>query len=292
MRKQFFATLHRLMADDKRIVLLLGGVGAWAARDIQRDYPGRCYDLGLREQAIIGMAAGMAKAGLLPVVYGIAPFFVERAFEQIKVDIGYNRMKVILVSVGASFDYAKSGATHHCPGDIATLYQVPGLRLVVPGTARELDELFIQAIEDDASCYFRLSEQVNEKMHSVLDGNGCALIGNSPFSSLIIAVGPALEWTLKAIGNMAVTVLYFQAIKPFDFDLVYRYLNGNKIFLVEPYYPVLAQEIMQAARKPVQVRSLGVPREFLGIYGTIEEQQAAAGLSPENIRREYLEFCK
>lgn len=156
MRNTLFATLHKLMSADPHLVLLITDVGEYAAREIARDYPDRFYNLGISEQAIIGVAAGMAKAGMIPVVYGIAPFIVERAYEQIKLDIGHNHCRVILVTVGATKDYDFEGPTHQCPYDLQILKYIPNLRLVAPESCAELTVSIIQAINREDATYIRL----------------------------------------------------------------------------------------------------------------------------------------
>lgn len=156
MRAAFFDALHKLMGEDSRIVLLIGDVGEYAARQIAADYPGRFYNLGISEQAIIGMAAGLARGGLVPVVYGIASFFVERAYEQIKLDIGLNQCRVILVTVGSGDEYAFEGPTHQCEYDIQLLRYIPFIYPVIPKTPYEIGRLLTEAANRQKATYIKL----------------------------------------------------------------------------------------------------------------------------------------
>jgi transketolase len=86
MRKQFTKTIEEIVATDEKSVLLLGDIGVFGFRNSLEKYPARAYNIGILEQATISMAAGLAKTGLIPIVHTIAPFIVERAFEQLKDD--------------------------------------------------------------------------------------------------------------------------------------------------------------------------------------------------------------
>lgn len=108
MRKQFGKTIVKLAQKDERIVLLIGDVFQ-EMEDFVIKFPDRFFNLGLTEQSIISIAAGMAIQGLRPVVYSLTPFLLERPFEQIKIDIDEQNLSVMLVG---NADYPTHGATH------------------------------------------------------------------------------------------------------------------------------------------------------------------------------------
>src|SRR5580698_9122617 len=133
MRKQFVDTIADVMKNDEQLVVLLGDIGVHGFRQVFADYPKRIYNIGILESSTVSTASGLAMAGLIPVVHTIAPFLVERSYEQLKVDFGYQEVNGNFVSVGSSYDYAALGCTHHCPGDVAILKQIPGMSIIVPG---------------------------------------------------------------------------------------------------------------------------------------------------------------
>ena len=284
MRKQFVRTVEELMGKDNRLVLLLGDISVFGFRNAFERHPDRTYNFGVCEQAMTGLGAGLAKAGCLPILHTIAPFLVERCFEQIKVDLCYQKLPANIVSVGASYDYAALGCTHHCPGDVAVLRVLPGMEIVVPGTPAEFDRLFRTAYANPNPTYFRLSERSNPQTYEVEFGRANVL--KKGRQATVIAVGPALPAVLAAVQDLDVTVLYYTTVAPFDGDTLRQNCDSRKVVLVEPYYQgVLVADIHTAlGLMPLAIDALGVPRRFLTNYGTMEQHDEALGLTPAAIR--------
>ncbi len=140
MRNLFPKIVMDLMDKDERVVVLLGDIGVHAFRDIFAKYPTRCYNIGIMEQTMVGMAAGLAMAGFVPIVHTISPFLVERAFEQIKDDFGYQEL--IGTFVGVDVSGQNYGLTHECPYDVDLLKHVKGMRTFIPTDAHNFDVEF------------------------------------------------------------------------------------------------------------------------------------------------------
>ena len=92
MRQQFTATVTALEEKNERVILLLNDIGVWAFRHLKAQYPNRVHNLGILEQASIGVSAGLALTGYIPIFHTIAPFIVERGYEQLKDDFGYQKL--------------------------------------------------------------------------------------------------------------------------------------------------------------------------------------------------------
>jgi transketolase len=285
MRKQFVKTLEQLLNRDESLVLLLGDIGVFGFKNAFERFSDRVYNIGILEPATVSLASGLAKTGLIPVLHTIAPFLVERAFEQIKVDFGYQEMGGNFVSVGASYDYASLGCTHHCPGDVGALQNIPGMEIVVPGTSAEFDALFQEAYANGRPTYYRLSERENQHSQEVSFGKANLLKKGT--LATVVAVGPVLPHVLPAVEDLDVTLLYYSTVAPFDHRTLHDNLAASgKVLLVEPFYSgTLSHQVLQAARsKPVTVDFVGVPNQFLTSYGRAEEHDDYIGLSADNIR--------
>ena len=140
MRQQFPKTVLEIMDKDERVVVLLGDIGVHAFREVFKKYPKRCFNMGICEQSMVGCAAGLAMAGFIPIVHTIEPFLVDRAFEQIKLDFGYQELKGNIVGVDVSETAPNLGYTHQCPYAIRHMLDVKGMNTFEPKTTLELAE--------------------------------------------------------------------------------------------------------------------------------------------------------
>jgi transketolase len=272
-----------LLEEDERVVILLGDIGVFAFRDCFQRFPDRVHNVGILEQSMVGIAAGLAHEGLIPVVHSIAPFVVERPFEQIKIDFGYQHLAGNIVSVGASFDYAALGATHHCPGDVGLLLSVPGTEIVVPGTAAEFTSLYREAYGSKALTYFRLSERSNRDSRNVVFGEAdCVRRGAG---CTIVAVGPLLDVALDAAEKCDATVVYYTTLSPFDGDTLRSASSSGRVLVLEPFYEgTLTHLVSSALSGPTVIRSVGVPRSFRHEYGQREDHERAVGFTVEHVQ--------
>lgn len=141
MRKQFPLSVMDLMDRDEKVVVLLGDIGVFAFKDVFEKYPTRIYNIGILEQTMVGMAAGLAMAGFIPIVHTIEPFLVDRAFEQIKDDFGYQELIGTIVGVDVSTTAPNLGYTHQCPYALEHMSHVRGMRTFEPQSAEEFDSV-------------------------------------------------------------------------------------------------------------------------------------------------------
>jgi len=291
MRQQFVKTMADLMKLDEQLVVLLCDIGVHGFRQAFSDHPNRIYNIGILEQSTIGVASGLGISGFIPVVHTIAPFLVERCYEQLKIDFGYQQINGNFVSVGASYDYASLGCTHHCPGDIEILKNIPNMSIIVPGTASEFDSLFKEAYTHKNPTYYRLSETSNNTNQDVKFGKAKTIKRGS--KATVIAVGPMLQIVLEAVSDLDVTVLYYTTIHPFDGETLKSVIDlQTKIIVCEPYYQGgLTLDIIESLKpSAISIQHIGVPRKFLLNYGTLEEHNNALGLNTDSIRKKVIDF--
>ena len=288
MRKQFVKSVTQLMAEDPEQVLLLGDIGVFGFRQAAADFPGRVINIGILEQATVGMAAGMAMTGMKPIVHTIAPFLIERAYEQLKIDFGYQRLSGTFVSAGGSFDYSSLGCTHHCPSDVNLVENIDGFGIFVPGHPDELAMIFEKTKTWGGPRYIRLSEKSNSKpvangvMKPVTVRQGDC---NHP---VVVAVGPCLDMVMEAVGDLPVTVLYTVAVRPFPAHELQ--LPNKNVIVVEPYYSSqLAHRIAGCNTSPywtVNARTFSLPRRFIEEYGDPNRINISIGFYANALRVE------
>jgi transketolase len=212
MRRAACEAVVELFRTDPSVAIVLAEISTDLFEPVFRHDPRRAVNVGIMEQAMVGVAAGFALEGFRPVVHTIAPFLAERALEQIKLDFGYQRLEGLFVSTGASYDYAQSGMTHHGPGDVALLSTVPGLEALVPGTAAEAATLVRATYANARPSYLRTSATENAVTRKLASG-GLAVVRRGR-NLTAIAVGPMLDRTLLALDGLDATVLYATTVVP------------------------------------------------------------------------------
>lgn len=283
MRKAMIKAVSEMIKNESDTSLFLVDIGVWAFRDILRNYPDRAMNIGIFEDGMISLAAGMSLGGIIPTVYGISPFIVNRAMEQLKLDFAYQKLQGNFITTGASYDFSTLGYSHYCPEDIGTISMIPGFEFIAPGTASEFTKLFSETRRDGNPTYYRLSDHVNKISADVEFGKAAVIQTGS--RATVIAVSTALNAVLEACSGKDVTVLYYTTLIPFDRETLSEHYNGGKILLCEPHYEgTLAYEIYKTFENlPVQLFCVGVKREILRKYGTKAENDIYNGLTAERI---------
>ena len=285
MRGRFYALAGEALEDDTRVALVTAeiGVGELPAHP-------RHFNVGIREQLMIGVAAGLALEGMRPVAHSYTPFLVERPYEQVKLDLGHQDLGAILVSTGASYDAARGGRTHQAPEDVAIVAALPGWTIHVPGHPDELERVFRRALGNDDRVYIRMSDESN---HAPVRGDGLVVLREgSDRAPLVVAVGPTLGPTLAATADLDATVAYLATVRPFDADGLRAAVRSTDVVLVEPYLAgTSSAEISRAlSDRPHRLLALGVPNEEFRHYGEAAEHRAAHGLDARGIRASISRF--
>lgn len=303
LRETFARTMLEVGQEDEKLVVLVGDIGHFALQPFARACPGRYYNVGILEPTIVSMAAGLASAGLHPVAHTIAPFLVERSFEQIKLDLCYQGFGANLITVGSAFDYATLGCSHHCYDDFALLGSLPDSQLVYPASAREFELLFRETYRNGKLTYFRLPKE----NHGELLGDGEIALGRGvlvrPGNDLSIAAcGPQLRSALDAAALLAgrgidAGVLYFPTIKPFDDALLRDHVGvTRRLLCIEEHvaHGGLADRALRAARHVQGLRSdfIAIPDRFQRGYGDYREHCEALGLTAPALADRALRLCR
>lgn len=285
MRQRFTETATTLLDTDRRIVVLTADIGAAGFADARRRHPERVVNVGIREQLLIGAAAGFAVEGFRPIVHSYAPFLVERPYEQVKLDLSHQGAGAILVSTGASFDASAEGRTHQAPADVALVSALPGWEIQAPGHADELEEALRRTARDAGNVYIRMSSQSNRVARST---TGIDVVRNgSANAAAVLAFGPALEPTLRATADLDVAVLYTSRVKPFDEVGLRQAVRGSTLIVVEPFLQGTTAGAVTAAfaDRPMRIVHLGVKDIELRRYGTVRDHLEAHELDAASLRR-------
>jgi transketolase len=244
------------------------------------------------EQAIVSMSAGMSIEGLIPLFYAQSPFIVERAYEQLKIDYGYQMTGGNFIGLGASAEIAVEGPTHCCPADVEALKLIPNMQIVVPGNVDEFETLLRSEYANGSPTYYRMTRYNNSYKTNIQFGKANVIKRGG--KATVVVVGPMLELIMRAIGGEDVTILYYTTVMPFDYECLQNNLTNNRVMLCEPYYGGgLTTEIMSAlAGEQIKMNFIGYPKEFVTNYGYVVENAKIYGLTEANIRNRIKELME
>jgi transketolase len=283
-RETFARTAAELVDEDLSVALVYAEISGQYFSRVRRRHPDRVLNVGIREQLLVSVGAGLALSGLRPVVHTFGSFLVERAFEQIKLDFNHQDVGGVLVGSGGSVDISSGGRTHQSPGDVALIDTLPDWTVHVPGHADEVASSLRSAVAGDGRDYLRVVAQQNSSAFPVRPGHFHVVRRGA--GATVVAVGPMLDPVLAAVEGLDVSVLYANVVRPFDAAGLRAVLAAPEVVLVEPYLAGTSSRLVAEALTglPHRLLALGIGREELRRYGTPEEHLAARGLDAAGLR--------
>ena len=227
-RETFVDTLVQLAREDERVVAVCNdSVGSSKLGAFQEEFPERLINVGIAEQNMVGVGAGLANAGMIPFVSAAGPFLSGRATEQIKADIAYSGAKVILCAQSPGMAYGNLGPTHHSVEDFSWMRAIAGFPVVVPADPAQTADALRWAMEHDQGSYLRIPR--SKVPATTPDGStfhtGKAVQLTEGSDATIMAVGGLVPRALQAAGRLAeenirVRVLNMTFVEPLDHDAV------------------------------------------------------------------------
>lgn len=223
MRNAFAEEITKIAEVDERVVFLSGDIGNRLFDDYKKKFPNRFFNCGVAEANMASMSAGIAMCGLRPVTYTITAFNTTRCLEQIRIDICYHNVPVVVVGVGAGLSYASLGCTHHTCEDISFLRSIPNMTVVCPGDAMELRKLIWEAFKINGPVYIRIGKKGEPKVYSEIPDVkiGKAHIVQKGSDICLLATGnmlPVAVDTAKLLASHQISaqVVSLHTVKPLD----------------------------------------------------------------------------
>jgi transketolase len=285
MRDAFFAELKDLAACDERIWALTADLGIGLFDGLPR-----FLNVGIAEQNLIGVAAGLAYGGKVPFAYSIAPFLVSRPHDQLRVDVAMTRANVKLVGVGGGVAYGYLGPTHHAIEDLALTRALPGLTIFTPADPAEARRATRAALAHEGPVYLRLGKNGEPALLPQGAPFGGALTLREGGDVTLASCGPILSETLAAAELLAAdgieaTVVHYGTLKPFDAGPL---LAERPVVTVEEHSIVgglgsAAAEALAEAGAPARLVRLGLRDVFAHEVGSREHILRAHGLDADGI---------
>ncbi|ERL07967.1 transketolase, pyridine binding domain protein [Olsenella profusa F0195] len=269
----------------------------------KRAFPDRFFDVGIAEQNLMGIAAGIAATGHRVFASTFAMFAAGRAFEQVRNSIGYSHLHVVIGATHAGISVGEDGATHQCNEDIALMRAIPGMTVVVPSDDAEAQAAVRAAYEADGPVYLRLGRLAAPRLHGAgyRFELGRGVVERAGTDVTIVAcglmVGAALE-AAEALATQGVSaeVLNVHTVKPLDEGLVVASAaRTGRVVTVEEHSVIggLGDAVCAALAeaRPVPVRKLGV-QDVFGESGPALELLAKYGLDAAGIQHAVEEFVR
>jgi transketolase len=274
-RDAFETKLRELASQDQRIVAVVNdSVGSSKLNAFGQMFPIRLVNVGIAEQNMVGVGAGLANGGLIPFVTGAAPFLTGRALEQIKADLAYSNQNVKLCGISSGMAYGELGPTHHSIEDMAWLRAIANMTIIVPADPLETAQAIEVAANTPGPMFIRISRLPVPIVHDehyqfaigkaarLREGREVTLIANG------VLVARALEAAeLLAQEGVQARVLNMSTVRPLDQEAVLAAAAETGGIVTAEEHTVfgglgsaVAEVVVQ--HHPVPMRILGVPGVF------------------------------
>jgi len=293
MRDAFSNALVAAAQKDPKVLLLTGDHGYALFDPFRKACPDQYMNCGIAEQNMVGVAAGLAKAGFRPVVYGLAAFVPIRVLEQIKIDVCYEQLPVTFIGDGAGVVYAQLGTSHQSTEDIAALRAVPHVSIYSPGDRFELTSCFEQIMESSGPAYLRMGKADLGDVHAGPLANWTngdlipVTMSNAPY--LFVATGSGVKLAQKvaaAIGD--VDIVSVPRIKPFPDESLLRLARGREAIVTfeeHSVYGGLGGAVAETlvGRYVGTFLRIGVPDQFSTLCGNYPFLMESHGLGSADV---------
>ncbi len=298
MRDAFARGFCQAARRHQNLFLVVADISPAASLDdFRREFPTRLVDVGISEQTMIGVAAGLALRGYRPFTYTIANFTIYRPFEQVRVDLCYQNLPVVLVGIGGGMSYSALGGTHHTIEDIAVMGCLPNMTILAPCDPLEVEAAVMAAAVQNGPVYLRVGKSGEPsitaqaeafafgKLRRICPGDDAVIVGYGPI--LKLGVDAAQRWEQQTGKRAAVYSAH--TMKPFDQAgakaLLRRYA---KVITVEEHVALgglggMFKEAAQESGSNARITALHLRDEFIHIYGSQDDLRAAHGITVDSI---------
>ncbi len=298
MRNAFSDALVARAKADPKVLLLTGDHGYALFDAFRKACPDQYINCGIAEQNMVGVAAGLARAGFKPVVYGLAAFVPVRVLEQIKIDVCYENLPVILIGDGAGFVYSHLGTSHQSTEDIACTRTLPSLTVLSPADRFEMAGAMELAFASNSPVYLRMGKSDRGDIHTeaIKFSTGKILpLHKTEKPVAILATGSMVRTALSLSEEIEAEVWSVPTIKPIDRDQLLSIARRVSCIVTIEEHSILGglgscvTETL-SSEMPVPVCRVGVEDRFSSKCGTWDYLLIEHGLDLESVSRRVNSF--
>jgi transketolase len=301
MRDAFARTFYDVAKADPRIFMVVADISpASKMANFKEEFPSRFVDVGVAEQTLIGLSAGLALRGYKPFAYTIANFTIYRPFEQVRNDLCYQNLPVTVVGVGGGLSYSSLGGTHHTIEDVCVMSAIPNMSILAPCDPLEVDESVKIAAAYNGPMYLRLGKAGEPnltaeapepfafgKLRMIRPGNDICILSYGPIMKLAFEVASGLQRD----NSLSSAIFSVSTLKPLDRERIESLLRAFKtVVIIEEHVERggLGAQVKQIAwdmGAACKLYTFHLRDEFLHVYGTQDDLRRAHGLSTDRIIR-------
>ncbi len=280
MRQALSDVLVELGKKDPKVLLLTGDHGYALFDDFRRECPNQYINVGIAEQNMVGVAAGLARSGFRPIVYGLSAFVPIRVLEQIKLDVAHDHLPVIFIGDGAGFVYSHLGTSHQSTEDIACSRVIPNLSVYSPADRFELTQCLSIAYRNNSAAYLRIGKadrgDVHQSLLNIKSGELIQVKKEKEGRYSFIATGSMVRTAIDVADKLHnINVWSVPFIKPIDRSMVEKICHNSEAIVVfeeHSKFGGLGSLIAEIASEssPVKILHVSVDDQFSQKCGTYE----------------------
>ena len=298
MRDAFISTLEQLAEKNSEIVLMTGDLGFAVLDDFRRRFPGQFYNVGVAEQNLAGVGAGLALTGHVVFTYSIANFPTLRCLEQIRNDICYHEAAVKIVTIGGGMAYGALGPSHFAVEDLAIMRALPDIVVVAPGDPVEVEKLLPQIAEAPGPVYLRLGRVGEPRVHSdeAVIRLGRPAVVREGSDVLILCTGGILSEALAAADKLLAhgiraQVVSVHTLRPLDDEIICDLASRFPLVVTFEEHSILGglggavAEVLMEAGVRTTFRRFGLPPTFPTGVGTQDFLRRENGIDAASLAR-------
>ena len=295
VRETWARTVTDVGLEDPRLVCIVSDISHFRLQGLATQRPSQYFNLGVCENTIVNIGAGLAMIGKIPVLHTFASFLVDRSFEQLKLAFGYQSLGGNIVVIGSGIEYAFHGVTHHSYMDAALVKSIENSRVFNPGSTAEFETLFRENYDSGTLNLFRATTQPHEVDldHSGLVG-GKAVVVRSGNDLTITCTGFGLRLAVEAAEQLAsreisAEVLYFHTLKPLDETAVLKSVSRTGRVLSLDFQSSVGglfadiSSLLVSHGIRAKGESIDFGEKFARAYGSFAEHSSFLGFSVDNV---------
>jgi transketolase len=292
MRETLSDLIVQAAVTDTRTIMLSGDHGYALFDAIRKQKPDQFMNMGVMEQAMVGIAAGLAKTGFRPIVYGLAAFVPLRVLEQIKLDICVAKLPVIFLGDGAGLVYSTLGTSHQCAEDIACLRPLPHMRIFAPADEYELSACFAEARSEEGPAYIRIGKSDRPAINSSHRSSSEPYFSHqSPASTCLVAMGSMGSIAQEIARQKGIASFSVPRIKPLHTAVVRELQKFHNLIFLEEHVraggltSAIIDAYCDAGITVPKIQALTLKEQFADRCGSYQYALSEHDLSDAQVRQ-------